>query len=173
MSTRIASSNEKKGLQQYMDMLHKELNKDNAFTQYLAQAEAKTGVSRLHIVMAAAALFTLIFLLCFGGEFLMALISFVYPAYKLVLEIFSMSFARERFREIFQIISFALESVGTSKKLFRIVTLCLIFLELIGSFNRVTSVSVLSTALIKQDRQAAKTFNIPVIFPIGTIHHTC
>merc|ERR1719230_45692 len=32
--------------------------------------------------MAGAALFTLIFLLCFGGEFLMALISFVYPAYK-------------------------------------------------------------------------------------------
>ena len=83
--TSHGSSSEKKGLQLYMDMLHKELHKENQLTQYLAQAEAKTGVNRLHIVMAGGVLFTLIFLLCFGGEFLMALISFVYPAYKYVL----------------------------------------------------------------------------------------
>jgi len=77
-----STASEKKGLQQYLDMLHKELHKENVFTPYLAQAEAKTGVSRLHIVMAASAVLTLIVLVCFGGEFLMGLVSFVYPAYK-------------------------------------------------------------------------------------------
>lgn len=75
-------SSEKKGLQLYMEKLHKELHKDNPVTQYLAQAEAKTGVNRVHIVLAGGVLLTLIVALCFGGEFLMALISFVYPAYK-------------------------------------------------------------------------------------------
>jgi len=56
-------------------------DKNGCLTPILEKAEAKTGIKRLHIVLAVGALLSLYLMIGYGADFLCNFIGFLYPAY--------------------------------------------------------------------------------------------
>uniref|UniRef100_A0A0N5A9N1 Receptor expression-enhancing protein n=1 Tax=Syphacia muris TaxID=451379 RepID=A0A0N5A9N1_9BILA len=68
-------------VQKFLDDLDKKLHETNAVTEFLGTLEARTGIRRLHIVLAIVLTHAVYLIFGYFAELLCNLIGFLYPAY--------------------------------------------------------------------------------------------